>query len=134
MDSDAYRDVSGGRCEDGRRTYDDIKERFPFDVERYVLDDDGGGYDLIVADLGRGGDGEGTQGGRATGRGEIRVVVWGEGAIFGDHGGVFEPLLWGGEQSGEGRDWARTLGRPPRAAGFLRGDDALMRGLYGDCV
>lgn len=35
-------------------TYDDIKERFTFDVERYVLDYNGGGYNLIFTVLGGG--------------------------------------------------------------------------------
>ena len=44
----------------GNDTYDDIKERFTFHVERDVLDDDGGGYDLVVPLL----SGSGREGGR----------------------------------------------------------------------
>lgn len=29
-------------------TYDDVEQSLAFYIERYVLDDDGGGYDLVL--------------------------------------------------------------------------------------
>ena len=55
-----------------KETDDDIKERFTFDVEWDVFDDDGGGDDLVVwVD---GGVEMGKRGGAASG-GKVRVVV-----------------------------------------------------------
>ena len=36
------------RVEQREETYDDVEKRLAFDVERDVLDDDGGGDDLVV--------------------------------------------------------------------------------------
>ena len=41
-------------------TYDDVEQSLAFYIERYVLDDDGGGYDLVVPLL----SGSGREGGR----------------------------------------------------------------------
>jgi hypothetical protein len=38
----------------GETTNDDIKESFTFNVERYVFDDNSGGYNLVIRVWGRG--------------------------------------------------------------------------------
>ena len=77
-------------------TNDDIKECLAFDVERNVLDDDGGGYDLVISIwiLTRcGGHSDMTQRGRTARRREIGVVIGRKRTIVGEYHRVIEPLL-----------------------------------------
>lgn len=78
--------VRQGRTAGG--TYNDIKEGFAFYIERYVLDDDGSGYNLIIGALARsggsyGGDEVTHRRGATRGR-KVRIVVGGKRTIFGD--------------------------------------------------
>lgn len=52
-----------------RWTYDDIKEGFAFDVERYIFDDNSSGYNLVIGIL--------TRCGRSYGRGNKMTHRWG---------------------------------------------------------
>lgn len=95
-----------------KETDDDIKERFTFDVEWDVFDDDGGGDDLVVwVD---GGVEMCERGGAASG-GKVRVVVWRERATVG--GVAVEPLLRGSEQDSGGTE--DTYGGQGAACGRL---------------
>lgn len=75
----------------------DIEERLAFHVEWYVLDDNRGGYNLVVQ-AGRSGGDRGsedmTHGRRASRGGEIRVIIRGQGTVV-SHGRciIIEPLL-----------------------------------------
>ena len=84
--------AAGRACTDN-----DIKERLAFYVEWYVLDDDGGGYNLVVLTGCAWGDGRGenvAHGGRASRGREVGIIVGGEGAVVWlDGRAIVEPLL-----------------------------------------
>ena len=77
-------------------THYDIEESFTFNVERDVLYDDGGGYDLVIptgCPWGHWGCMHVAQGRRAPGRRQVGVVGRRQGATVGKAGRVVEPLL-----------------------------------------
>lgn len=118
-----------------RWTHDDIKEGFAFDVERYVLDDNSSGYNLVIGILTRSGRGYGgnemTHRGRATRGRKVGMVVGGKRTIFWDGYGVVEPLLRNKSErmDKKGALGIRTVGRPPRAGFILSGEGVILRGL-----
>lgn len=101
--------INPSKRRQGQRTHDDIKEGFTFDVERYVLDDNSSGYNLVIEALAGGGRDDGTltkdTHGRGTTRGgKVGIIVGRKRTIFGDGRRVIEPLLRTENETGEKED------------------------------